>query len=148
MPTDNGFMDTSSIKEEPLNYELDESEFDANNFVETKMAQEYPDVKPNVLKKSKKKKRLKKEDYQSEEFKETKRFNCDICGKSYINLSNLQGHIAIAHEGKTFNCDYCEKIFKSKDGLQLHVTGMDYSITGHGTPMILILEVGIPGPKL
>ena len=26
--------------------------------------------------------------------------------------------------------------------------GMDYSITGHGTPMILNLEVGIPGPKL
>ena len=25
---------------------------------------------------------------------------------------------------------------------------MDYSITGHGTPIILILEVGIPGPKL
>ena len=25
---------------------------------------------------------------------------------------------------------------------------MDYSITGHGTPMIFILEVGIPWPKL
>ena len=25
---------------------------------------------------------------------------------------------------------------------------MDYSITGHGTPMILILEVDIPGSQL
>ena len=32
------------------------------------------------------------------------------------------------------------------DGLKK--LGMDYSITGHGTQMISILEVGIPGPKL
>ena len=32
------------------------------------------------------------------------------------------------------------------DGLKK--LGMDYSITGHGTPMILIWEVGIPRPTL
>ena len=122
-PKENEFAKLANfakIKQEPQNYDLSESEYDASNFVETEMAQHY-DVKPLFRKKPKKIKKIK--DNENGESKRPKPFKCTICGKGYVGLHGLQYHVAIVHEGKrSFTCEYCPKTFKSKGGLQYHTT--------------------------
>ncbi|XP_062301146.1 zinc finger protein 250-like [Scomber scombrus] len=49
-----------------------------------------------------------------------KTHSCDICGKSFINLSSLKEHTA-GHTGqKTYQCDICHKAFHLKRKLTFH----------------------------
>ena len=118
------FMNATGIKEEPQDFELTESEFDAHNFVQTELYQPYPDVETDVLKKNRKKKRKNNvSGVISGEQKKPKAFKCNICGKGYSGLSGLHYHKSFVHEGKKpFSCVQCSKTFTSKSGLQYHVT--------------------------
>ena len=117
-------INATGIKEEPQDYELAESEFDAHNFVQTELYQPYSDVERDVLKKNRKKKRKNNvSGVISEEQKKPKAFKCNICGKGYSGLSGLHYHKSFVHEGKKpFSCDQCPKTFTSRSGLQYHVT--------------------------
>ena len=130
-PMENEFTNVKGIKQEPQNFALDESEFDAANFVETEMVQHYPDVKLGIVKKSKIIKRTNLKTSESEEEKKLKPFKCKICGKGYISSIGIQNHMAIVHEGKKsvsvekeeklHKCELCDKSYKLNNTLVKHV---------------------------
>ena len=49
-----------------------------------------------------------------------KKFNCQVCDRSYSNKRSLNQHMKIHDESKAFKCDICMKIFPSKSKLELH----------------------------
>ena len=130
-PMENEFTNVKGIKQEPQNFALDESEFDAANFVETEMVQHYPDVKLGIVKKSKIIKRTNLKNSENEEENKLKPFTCKICGKGYISSIGIQNHMAIVHEGKKsvsvekeeklHKCELCDKSYKLNNTLVKHV---------------------------
>ena len=130
-PMENEFTNVPGIKQEPKHYELAESEFDANSFVETEMVNHWPDVKPAVFKKIKKIKRTKLKNSESVDQKKLKPFMCNICGKGYASLSGIQNHTAIVHEGKKafggekeeklYKCELCDKSYILNNTLIKHI---------------------------
>jgi uncharacterized Zn-finger protein len=54
--------------------------------------------------------------------KKQHRFQCDICGRSYVMNCQLKYHIAEVHEKlKPFKCSTCEKGFARGFELKRHV---------------------------
>ena len=52
---------------------------------------------------------------------EGKKFNCDICSKSFMSNGNFKKHFESAHRGKTFKCDICPSSFREKCSLNKHI---------------------------
>merc|ERR1740129_192143 len=112
-------INATGIKEEPQDYELAESEFDAHNFVQTELYQPYSDVERDVLKK---KRKNNVSGVISEEQKKPKAFKCNICGKGYSGLSGLHYHKSFVHEGKAISrCHICLRKFQSEESLKIHI---------------------------
>ena len=49
-----------------------------------------------------------------------KKFNCQVCHRSYSNKYSLNQHMKIHDESKAFKCDVCLKIFLYKNDLKRH----------------------------
>ena len=79
------FINATGIKEEPQDFELAESEFDAHNFVQTELYQPYSDVETDFLKKNRKKKRKNNvSGVTSEEQKKPKALNATFVAKVIV----------------------------------------------------------------
>ena len=51
-----------------------------------------------------------------------KKYNCEICGKSFTKGDSLKTHINIVHEGQPrIPCDHCETTFTRKADMRRHV---------------------------
>ena len=49
-------------------------------------------------------------------------YNCDHCGKSFLNAAKLQKHTYTVHKGhKAYNCDSCDKTFNTLQSLETHL---------------------------
>ena len=54
-----------------------------------------------------------------------KRHNCELCGKNFIDNSQLIRHKETVHEGiKKFSCEFCQKNFGAKSALKRHVNSV------------------------
>ena len=49
-----------------------------------------------------------------------KKFNCQVCHRSYSYKNNLNQHIKIHDESKAFKCDVCLKVFLNLKDLNKH----------------------------
>ena len=49
-----------------------------------------------------------------------KRFDCQVCHRSYSNKYNLNKHMKVHDDSKAFKCDVCLKAFPSKSHLETH----------------------------
>lgn len=52
---------------------------------------------------------------------ENKRYQCTICGRTSLNMSNFRRHFSTHHSLRRFQCPECGKHFKRKDYLKLHM---------------------------
>jgi len=51
----------------------------------------------------------------------TKKFSCDICGRSFTRPTFLKSHILVVHRQiKTYKCETCGKGFEDKNKLKQH----------------------------
>ena len=51
-----------------------------------------------------------------------KKFECNVCTKTFNHLSNINRHIVLIHTGeRPFKCKFCNKRFTRKSGLKDHV---------------------------
>ena len=48
------------------------------------------------------------------------RFSCDLCGKGFYYIYQLNEHKEIKHEGKRYNCDLCDKSWSKEKQLVAH----------------------------
>lgn len=46
--------------------------------------------------------------------------HCKICGMAFINTTELDHHIDLAHTKSLFQCQSCNKIFKDKTEFNEH----------------------------
>ncbi|KAL1458265.1 hypothetical protein WDU94_008427 [Cyamophila willieti] len=53
--------------------------------------------------------------------KESPRYKCSFCSKSYSTYSGLSKHQQFHCAKKTFNCKYCEKEYHSLGALKMHI---------------------------
>merc|ERR1712126_35314 len=66
--------------------------------------------------------KIKKEAIEREEVTEnTKKRDCDKCGKSFCSIQNLQRHINGVHLGVKFNCTKCDQSFSQQSNLKCHI---------------------------
>ena len=49
-----------------------------------------------------------------------KKYQCNICEKSFAEEKTLKGHKDHIHFGKSFECEICQKKFPSKKNVQVH----------------------------
>ena len=56
-------------------------------------------------------------------FSQRKRHKCEMCGKKFSDLTNLNKHISCVHEGlkKQYTCEFCEEKFTSELILSQHI---------------------------
>ena len=55
-------------------------------------------------------------------------YNCDKCGKSFLQKGNLKLHIQRVHENIRYNCDKCGKSFTRKDHLNIHIQSVHENV--------------------
>ena len=56
-------------------------------------------------------------------FHEGRRYDCNLCNKSFIAKISLKNHISKIHNGespKQIGCDQCTKVFVTTTGLRIH----------------------------
>lgn len=58
--------------------------------------------------------------YDHNKFHQEKKYMCNVCGKRFRKLTNLQLHEAIHANLKSFSCDICGKNFNIHQGLIAH----------------------------
>ena len=52
-------------------------------------------------------------------------YNCEICGKEFGIIQNLNKHIKTVHEKqRDFKCESCGKLFGIKANLRVHIESM------------------------
>ena len=49
------------------------------------------------------------------------KYSCTICGKSYSNANNLEGHMAVHTKRKLFWCPICRADFVYKQCFKVHL---------------------------
>ena len=64
--------------------------------------------------------------------KGAKKYDCNLCGKTYTQQSCLNLHITVYHEGlKNHICELCGKAFGQSSGLKKHVENVHVGIKNH-----------------
>lgn len=61
-----------------------------------------------------------------------KRFQCDQCSKSFVNLCLLNNHVITYHHGqRPYICTLCPKSFTESGNLRRHLSAVHYQIKHH-----------------
>ena len=60
--------------------------------------------------------------------KPEKRHRCTQCEKTFYNISNLNTHVSVFHEGIKNQCQLCEMTFSGEDSLKRHIKTMHKGI--------------------
>ena len=69
--------------------------------------------------------------YHIENNHNSKKKNCEICGKYFVKPSNLVIHINAVHHGIKISCNSCDKSFSTHGSLKRHTDTVHNGIKGH-----------------
>ncbi|XP_046393026.1 zinc finger protein 26-like [Ischnura elegans] len=61
--------------------------------------------------------------HEKSSVRRTKKYNCSVCGKGFVNQNNLRNHYSQHHpddEDLSYNCEFCEKSFLLSQPLEEH----------------------------
>ena len=94
-----------------LKYQIDVVHEKAKQLEKSRMDQSYPETK--IVPKN--------DCIQETVHRGPKKFNCNLCDKSYTQSHNLNAHIKSAHEGLKFPRQSCEKIYSHSQNLKIHI---------------------------
>ena len=82
----------------------------SNNFQETELPKNQTQIKD-------------KRNDECIDMKQTKKYQCQKCGKPFFSKTNLRRHNNTIHLGiKKFSCEFCKKEFNQKLNMRSHIS--------------------------